>query len=1263
MLKRLEIVGFKSFADKTQFDFPLGITAIVGPNGSGKSNVVDAVRWVLGEQSAKSLRGGEMADVIFNGSTSRRSLGLAEVTMTFDNSRRVLATDAEEVQITRRVYRDGQGEYLINQQLTRLRDIKDLFLGSGAGNDAYSIIEQGRVDALLQASTRERRTIFEEAAGISRFKSRKVETQRKLEKVDQNLERVRDIVDEVDKQLRSVRLAAAKAQRYQEHNARLKELRVGLGLQEFHQLSERLDGAVRVLDELRGQLGTQTAQVTTWEAEIRRLEELLTGLDQSVHEQETLLAGARQQIASEETTLTHEWSLSADLEADLTRTRKQMRELNVRVASLAEAASQAATELRGVEEQCRQQRTEAGGLETELLAAVAELGNLQQRNETNKAQNLELMRQAVKLHNDATSFKAQLDSLLRERERIRQRTEQATEHLASLDVVLRELAEADDQLQDRINKTRQGLTEQRQERDRLTRLVEETTRLLGDLRAERSGLASRIEVLENLERSQEGLGTGVREVVALLHGSEPGPWRTVAGLVADLLTVRREYAPLIDLVLGERAEQFVVRNPSQLEEALRQRPQPFSSRVSFLPFKPRSGERPPHPADASLTRLGAADATTPDIIPAEKVVTCDDPEFADLAAQLLGNTYLVRDLNLARLLASGSPGCRFVTLQGELLDADGTLTIGTHHAETGILSRKSELRELRQQATALDRRSLETDRDLLDLRDRVAVLDASLERLQTEMDVLKEQSNDLRGRIFQHRERRDSLHEAVRVERSEISRVDKDIEEIEASWKKSLSEAEAAEKQVQALQATITETERRLREEERRRQQFEQQCTTAKVILAQTEERLSALQAKYRQLETDLEQRWQERTLGEDQMRAATARLEESTHKMLRASATLAHAYLDKEGAEARLHHLVEGRDTQRHQRQDLSERAQAARAIWQEQQEQAHAREIEVNDLRYRRDTLSDRLREDYQLDLTALYQEIQQKILAANQPAAQPAVTGAQAAEPSVTETPPTEISVQPAETAAPPVADSAAVPSLPTLDPDQANEEINELRRKLSRLGTVNLDSLKELAELEERATTLQAQFDDLAAARKSLEEIIERINTDSRKLFEETWTTIRTNFQELFRKLFGGGMADIVMEDEQDILESGIEIIARPPGKELRSISLMSGGEKTMTAVALLLAIFRSRPSPFCILDEVDAALDEANVGRFTSVLRDFLDRSHFIIITHSKRTMAAADVLYGITMQESGVSKRMAIRFEDWDDEKQTIQVADAKEVA
>jgi chromosome segregation protein len=1240
MLKRLELVGFKSFAERTQFDFAEGITGIVGPNGSGKSNIVDAVRWILGEQSAKSLRGGEMADVIFNGSTSRRSLGLAEVTMTFDNSRHSLATDADEVQITRRVYRSGEGEYLINQQICRLRDIKELFLGSGAGTDAYCIIEQGRVDVLLQASTQDRRVIFEEAAGISRFKAKKTETLRRLERVDQNLERLKDIIDEVEKQLRSVKLQAAKAQRYQEYSNRLKELRLTLGLDEYHQLTERLATETAFLEKLKAGLEEQTAQAEAWEAEARRLEEALARLEEAVHEQETLLAGARQQIAAEETTLGHEWSLSAELEADLAATRKRMMELNTRVAALAEAAALASRELSEAEAQGDAQRRQVQTLDEELAAAVQRLAELHSQMQADQANHLEQMRQAARLHNDAVSFQAQVDNLRRERDRLLHKTEQATEHLASLDLELHELSQAEEALQARLAEARQRLTDQRQERDRLRQLHDDTGHSLADLRAERSGLASRIEVLEGLERSLEGFGTGVRELMTLLADERAGRngqdstaspnglafADVVLGILADHLTVRREYAPLIDVALGERAQRFLVRDTAGLAEVLRRRQQPFSGRVSFLPLTalspaPPATETPPAPDFAPET------PALPGVIAvAEQLVTCDHPELRDLPRQLLGQTLIVRDLDTARSLAASANGYRFVTLQGELLEPDGTLTVGTHHAETGILSRKSELRELREQAVTLDQRIAATERDLLELRERTDALDTRLGSIQEEIDVLAEQAADLRSRLVQRRQRREGLHEEVAISRSEINGVEHDIQELEESWRHARAQAEAADAQVQALQARLQEADHEVHQREHQRHDRQQEVTTAKVALAKIEERLTALRAKHRQIQTDLEQRGQEQAQADQRLTAARSRLDESARTMLHASSALAEAYLRKESAERRAADLVHHREAQRQERHILNERAQAARNDWRAHQEQAHARELVVNDMRHHRETIAERLREDYQVELAELYQQA--------------------LAEGRFT-TLPDEADSTPEIDDDLPEQDDQPPPQGRQLDAAVINEEIAELRRKLNRLGSVNLDSLQELAELEARGGTLQTQFDDLTAAKRSLEEIIAEINRDSRRLFSETLAAIRGHFQELFRKLFGGGMADIVLEDESDILESGIEIIARPPGKELRSISLMSGGEKTMTAVALLLAIFRSKPSPFCILDEVDAALDEANIGRFTAVLRDFLDQSQFIIVTHSKKTMAVCDVLYGITMQESGVSKRVAVRFEDW----------------
>jgi chromosome segregation protein len=1210
MLKRLELVGFKSFADRTLFEFSEGVTGIVGPNGSGKSNVVDAVRWVLGEQSAKSLRGGEMADVIFNGSSSRRSLGMAEVTMTFDNRRRSLVTDADEVQIGRRVYRSGEGEYLINNQVCRLKDIKDLFLGSGAGADAYCIIEQGRVDVLLQASTKERRTIFEEAAGISRFKAKKIETLRRLERVDQNLQRLRDILDEVEKQLRSVKLQAAKAQRYQEYSARLRELRVDVGLRDFHFLTEDLRGRSEVLDRLRAALAEQTSQADAWERQVQQLDEELDRLQTAIREQETEFTSAREQIAAEETTLTREWALVADIEQELSATRQRLAAQQQHLSALGETAALAAAQWREVEAREARQRGEVEALEQTLSESETELTRLHAQVDRDKDLHFQMMRQAARLQNDVVSYKAQVDNLTREHTRLMQRSEQAAEHLASIDVELADLKDADDVLHARLTAARQAQADMRQERERLHQAREEGTQRASDLRAERSGVASRIEVLENLERSHEGLNSGAREVIALLEQSGSEPWGTVVGIVAEFLTVRREYAPLIDLVLGERAQRFLVRDPGQLALALRQRTEPFSGRVSFLQMTGTPDESPDRRRMKS-----AALAQNPDGAPlppgvvalAEQVVRCDHPGLEDLPRRLLAMALIVRDLATAQAVAAAHPGCRCVTLQGELLEADGTLTVGTHHAESGILSRKSELRELREQVVALDGAIAGLEHDLGTLRERIGQLDGRIENAQLEIDVQAEQVADLRSRISLHKEKRQGLHEEVILSRSEIGNLEQEIEHLQQSWDNARKEAADAEARVQATQAGIAEGERSIRSGEERRQERQQAAMTARVALAQVEERVRALRTRHEQAEADLRRRTQELDQAEEQLKATTARLEESQRTLLRASSARATWYVRKESAERLLGGWEAERGQLRQQRQHLAEEAQAIRSAWRTQQEEAHARELEVNDLRHRRESICARLLEDYQLDLAILYQE-----------------KGPPGAAPSPSAEPP-----------------SAPLPE----------EEMEELRRKLSRLGSVNLEAIQELTELEARASSLQIQFDDLTAAQKALQEIIGRINSDSRRLFTETYATIRTHFQELFRKLFGGGMADIVLEDETDVLESGIEIVARPPGKELRSISLMSGGEKTLTAVALLLAIFRSKPSPFCILDEVDAALDEANIARFTGVLREFLDRSQFILITHSKRTMGCADVLYGVTMQESGISRRYAVRFEDWPDDE------------
>jgi chromosome segregation protein len=1224
MLKRLELVGFKSFAEKTSFEFADGVTGIIGPNGSGKSNVVDAVRWVLGEQSARSLRGGEMTDVIFNGSASRRSLGLAEVSMVFDNSRHVLATDSEEVRITRRVYRSGESEYLINSQPCRLKDIKDLFLGSGAGTNAYCIIQQGQVDVLLQTAPRDRRTIFEEAAGISRFKARKTEALRKLERVANDLTRLHDILDQEEKQLRSLRLQAAKAQRFQEYSDRLKELRIGLSLREFHHLHTQLQSETIALDALRQQLDEETRQSDSCERELATVDECLALLEDEAQRQQAELSRAKEHIAGELAQYQHASSSADQLEIERDQHRERLAALVVQTDRLVASCAEARQLTAEAQAQCQQQRELAQRVEKELADNETRLLQLRQQLQQSKDEQLEQMRQSARLQNEAVGCKAQLDNLTRERSRLLLRSEQAAEHLASLDVELEELTAAEESLQGRLSEVRAQQAELRGQQQRLLDNRDEAIEQVSQLRAERSGLVSRIEVLEKLERSHEGLSTGVREVLQELQRGEPGPWSSVVGIVAELLTVRREFAALIDLALGDRAQRFVVRDLEQLAEALRRRGQSFSGRVSFLPLRPvpavATSAGSTQVVGKATGRLLHGLSLHPGVVAlAEQVVRCEDPAFADLPALLLQNTLIVRDLTAARAIASLGAGFRCITLAGELLEADGTLTVGTHHAEAGILSRKSELRELRNELIQLDERLADMEAQIEQYRRQLSMLEPQLEQLGNSLDVLTEQLTDMRWRIGQHQQRRQGLTEEVSLSQTEISQLDEDIDRLHSTWQEKLEQVAQAEATVTALREGLEALEAESRQREAARERLQQAQLTAATALAQQEERLASLRQRQEKLEAEVAANRADQQRRTERLRSLDQRLEQTHLQLLALNNSLADWFARKEQAARQLveRHLEQNALIRR--RQELIEQMQP-RTAWRQQQEQLHARQLAVNDKLHLRQALCDRLREDYQLELSSLYEElVASDRLASLEEPLSPPVEG----EP---------------------------------IPPDQ---EIIELRRKLSKLGSVNLEAIAELEEADNRYNALRVQYDDLMASRKKLEDIIDVINTESRRLFTEVFETIRTHFQELFRKLFGGGQADIVLE-EGDILEAGIEVVARPPGKELRSISLLSGGEKTMTAVALLLAIFRSKPSPFCILDEVDAALDEANVGRFTAVLREFLNLSQFIVITHHKRTMAAADVLYGVTMQESGVSTRFSVRFEDWPDEEPKSQAASGR---
>ena len=1185
MLKALELVGFKSFADKTRLEFPRGITVVVGPNGSGKSNIVDAIKWVLGEQSVKSLRGKEMADVIFNGSATRRALNSAETTLTFDNSARLLAVDTAEVHITRRVYRSGEGEYLINRQPCRLRDIRDLFAGTGVATEAYSVIEQGKVDVLLQSSPRDRRLIFEEAAGISRFKAKKLEALRRLERVEQNLLRLSDIADEVESRLRGVRLQAAKARKYKEYSDRLQALRTQVGLADWRKLTAKLTELDTELGATREENILSLALVESLEARALAIELQTSEADAAMRTSQGRIAQNRERIASHESAIDHQRRHGRDLEEEIARYRRQLSSMGVRAGDLQQQLEQLGLDLQAAEQQHREVARRLAEEERGLTKLTSQVDELRAENEQHRSAHLERLRTAGALGNQISSLESKVSSTHGMRERGARRSAELATTREALAVEVQRLQSSVDELAQDCQHRQAELQQVQSQLAGERRQAAQLQRQLSALRQRHSGATERAAVLEELEKRLEGLSAGVKQVLMQVQSATAGPFQEVRGLVADLLHVNFETAPLVEVALGEMAQCLVVAGGRDLVAHL-QESSSLSGRVGFI----RLDVLPPktHLDQIDLRGetgvLGRAD---------EFVETA--PEFAVLAKRLLGKTWIVENLAIALALSeSAGRGLSFVTRNGELVAPDGTLYVGPRHTSTGLISRRSELRAIKQQIAEMSALINEQQALSTNLDEQVAGRDALAQSLAIQFQQTNEELGKQRLRAGAAEERQAQLDKQHATVKAELQAAEDEHQRAAATLAETRTERAKVDSTLTELEARIAEGVERAGQLEQVRQRFSREASAAKIDVVKTEQRLAHLTAQKSQLERDQQERGRALTDSRSQLASCLSKLCDAEREILQAESEVAHLYLQKERFALEVSGHVQQRDLWREQKIQLGSDAQRTRGRIRKLETKLHAKELAAGEVQHERTTLADRLREDYAIELGELEHE------------------------PSAEE----------------------------LLERTEIDREIADLRGKLNSIGGVNLDALTELEELETRFNTLSTQHQDLSSAKASLEQIIGKINADSRRLFADTLEVVRGHFQSLFRKLFGGGQADIVLDEGVDILDSGIEIVARPPGKEPRNISLLSGGEKTLTCVALLLAIFRSRPSPFCVLDEVDAALDEANIERFISVLQEFLAWTQFIVVTHSKKTMTCASTLYGITMQESGVSKRVSVRFED-----------------
>jgi len=1222
-LKNLTVLGFKSFADKTALNFQPGVTAIVGPNGCGKSNVSDAIRWVLGEQSAKALRGGEMADVIFTGTDGRKPMGMAEVSLTLGDmdEEHLRAAGVEvaynEVTVTRRIFRDGNSEYFINRTSCRLKDIQQLFMGTGVGRTSYSILAQGHITQILSSKPEDRRMIFEEAAGITKYKSQKRESLRKLEYTDQNLLRIADLIREVKRQIGSLQRQAGKARRYKQISQELQHLDTQLARHQFDVLQAEIAEKQTAAERLRDEIDAGSADVLRCEDEIRQLRERLSELEHEV-------AGKQQR--------------SLELKGEMDRHESRVQFNEERLRELASQNARALAEITQAEERCHAASAELQAVTERLTASENAL--LQHRLTLEKKQwalntleddlrqRQDDLRQAqagaftaaqdlTRIRNEITALDLQKQGNSIRLEKLSAEKLQLEEERTRLEARLQEFT-ASVEVEKLHAQTKRGSVEQRQNR-------------LGELQVELQASAaeqdqflqaqaekrSRLNVLEQLEGSHEGFSAGTQ---AALRQS-----LTVIGSLADRIRVPEQYVVAVENALGHHLQLVLTEQPESAQAILADLSANKSGRASVAALSLEYTNDKQLAFDGEMAPGSGLDAIQNglqkgQVIHALAVVQAE-PSVEKLLKALLGRTFIASDLVTATAqIQNGHAGCDFVTLTGDLLSRHGIYTggylngSGNPKAPASILGRKNQISELQGELTEVQLRVADMSRRRGALVSEQTDLQASLQQAQTE---LREQEVAIATREGEFNALQNSnrlLHQKIETVVFEIQSLA--AQEQEGSQKRSmlttqLNELEARERAGQEKVVALTAQLESLRQQ---RDAAHAALTESKVALAAEEQLL----VSFRQQQQSLEQRIRELTqageLRRTEVSSFIGRKEQAESEIQDSRSQIERLQHEREQVNAQAAELAAQKQAQEADVTAREEKLREQRRQLTQLQEQRGALEVELAQKHMSVQNLRERIQQKYHVNLDDVRSECITITFADEGPAKVHVMT-------------PEEMASSGAAT-----------------DWNAVGQQIEAMQQRLDEIGPVNLVAIEEYEETEQRYQFLSKQNDDLVSAKAQLLEVINRINVQTRQMFTETFEKIRDNFRQMFTEVFGGGKADLVLTDQNDVLESGIDIMARPPGKQLQSISLLSGGEQTMTAVALLFSIYQVKPSPFCVLDELDAPLDESNINRFVRILQRFIGNSQFIVITHNKRTIGMADVLYGVTMEERGVSKIVSMKF-------------------
>lgn len=1245
-LKALKLHGFKSFADPTTLRFEPGVTAIVGPNGCGKSNVADSIRWVLGEQSAKALRGGKMQDVIFEGADTRKPSQICEVSLLLTDCEKQLGTEFHEVEIMRRVHRDGQSEYAFNGQPCRLKDIQKLFMDTGIGRTSYSIMAQGQIDQILSSKPEERRAVFEEAAGITKYKSQRREALQKLALTDQNLARVADVIGEVGRQIGSLRRQASKAMRYKRLNHRLRHL--ALAWSGFHHAQF---GAT--LGELEAKVAGLRAQAEARRSNLEQQESALTEkrvhrsrLNQRVQDAQQAVFDLRSQREAAENAANLAQIKRSGLEDRLQSSQANLGEIEMQLREVAEKVDSGASdkqqqlELLGGSDAVFQERNR------ELTVVEGELQRLEQDLSQFKFHLLQLESTVARLRTDCSGYEVDQktsvhkhDSVAQELEGVRQQQSAATQQVAEIEARFEEAQIGKARANEEVHAAQQTITD-------LTKEFREAQRKLQEIDRQLAQRTARLRLLQQLQEKWEGFGEGAKAVLqgrldAALNGAKVTP-------ITHGLAVKQEHGKAVEAILGSAAEAICV---SDLGTAQRILAQLEGEQIGSAVLR--------------VTEIGLRTEgffeLPPGLVPAIEAVAETEPGHPALG--VLRESYVADDLNAFLAFWRENPGFPFLavaTRKGDLVDRRG-LVYGGHHSSKrsahSIVQREIDLRET-SRALVDDQKAHDDQKLVIDaLNARLAEAEQALEQRRGDVLAATQSVAAVQAELRNAQRNLEDVGNRLNRMENELSSLEQARNEAHARWEKAqtgLAEAEAA---AAAQREKIHQTETRLSEVRTDRDVKRESLAQARLELAERRQKVEVIDRGLGEMERRRQQLSEllvQRQMEIESWTAQVSELDRTTEEQRARASQLAETFavaqeqvekvrLELADVEREIHGLESAQHAVRDESEDAHDQLSAAEVKLAENRQRAQflaeevAREFSMNigliDWRLQLWKADDEPEGIKPLDLD----EDEDDAPAAEAPAA-PSAEGTAATE---TEAAPAKRRRKKKERGEPTEDDFKAMEAT---DWASVKAEIDALRQRLNAMGAVNLVAIEEYAELKQRHDFLAGQVGDLTTAKGDLIKAIDEINQTSMQQFQVTFEQIKKNFEYTFLTLFGGGRAHLELIQAEDILESGIEIVAQPPGTKLKSITLLSGGQKTLTAVALLFALYMVKPSPFCLLDELDAPLDESNIGRFTDLLKKFVHESQFIIITHNKRTVAAASAIYGVTMEERGVSKTVSMRF-------------------